>query len=890
MAGGSISGARREPKCGDCWTRRARAVSTALAGAGLLLGALTTMVGAPAAHAATTSHPITWLAAGDSYAAGQGLTRTTEPCADGTGQKGLSATWAVSASQDLRAEGVTVNQPDLVACTGAISDEFFNSHTDEIDKVFGTQHGPQWTPKMKRFDLVTFSFGGNDIGFESALMHCFDGQGCPPDAAVRQKIAELGTTGVYKGGLHIPSYPSFLQEVAQRAVEPGGNIVVMGYPELVEDPSLWPARFKDLRGCDGLITPGIAALFRGWAGDLNATIAASVAKVDSLASDQRNGVHITFLNPVTGQAGGVLGLSDSHLFEPATGARHELCSPSGQYWLNGFSELHLGSRTFHPNQAGADAMGALAGEVISKLTWPWSTPVWRSLGQMPVGKGPPGLSALRCVTGQWCMAAYQNQAYVYSHADWSKVADPPGTGLTDLSCVTSSFCIGVYNTTTTVSGYGTSSVVDLYTSYATVWNGHIWSRPDELDHYSGGEGYGVVHNVSCTTRNFCMAVGGDFGSAVWNGSSWRTVSGNTAGTDGGTAVSCTSTTFCMATPANPNTITWNGKQWGPGTEAVPSSTDWLSQVSCASHTLCLATGTTLQASPYIFDGTSWVAGPATQGQKGGPLSCANLTYCVYSPSNGEVSEFNGTAWSSPRALVTNPDYDESTFVSCAPTFCMATYANQAFLLSVNGPGTPLTPTAPAGSSGSTRAPPGQAASGPLLGAHWCGEYCLGYGTTEPTEVFNGGDPTGDISDVTWSGWGGMEATGSGTSTYVPAGDDVADGYPAPATIVAFDLGTCGNGPAYTAVEWYFPEYGESFNAGNYIEACTGSYAGTGFGGSGTSGNTGTGTTGNTGASPAPQPPPTGNSGNTGTATTQPSPSGNSGNSGNTGTASTGNSG
>lgn len=35
--------------------------------------------------ASTATHPISWLAAGDSYESGQGLTRTVEPCAQGPG-------------------------------------------------------------------------------------------------------------------------------------------------------------------------------------------------------------------------------------------------------------------------------------------------------------------------------------------------------------------------------------------------------------------------------------------------------------------------------------------------------------------------------------------------------------------------------------------------------------------------------------------------------------------------------------------------------------------------------------------------------------------------------------------------------------------------------------
>jgi hypothetical protein len=45
------------------------------------------------------------------------------------------------------------------------------------------------------------------------------------------------------------------------------------------------------------------------------------------------------------------------------------------------------------------------------------------------------------------------------------------------------------------------------------------------------------------------------------------------------------------------------------------------------------------------------------------------------------------------------------------------------------------------------------------------------------------------------------------------------------SIVAFHLGMCRVRPSYNAVTWYFPKYGETFNPGSYINACTGKYVG-----------------------------------------------------------------
>lgn len=119
---------------------------------------------------------------------------------------------------------------------------------------------------------------------------------------------------------------------------------------------------------------------------------------------------------------------------------------------------------------------------------------------------------------------------------------------------------------------------------------------------------------------------------------------------------------------------------------------------------------------------------------------------------------------------------------------------------------------------------GNPAGGPVLGAEW-GSDQEGYGTARPATVFNGGDPTGLVSDISWDSWEGSRVTGHGTAVYVTADQTVADGTDEPATIVAFDLGDCNGRQAYRAVEWFFPQHGESFKPDQYINACTGDYVG-----------------------------------------------------------------
>lgn len=105
---------------------------------------------------------------------------------------------------------------------------------------------------------------------------------------------------------------------------------------------------------------------------------------------------------------------------------------------------------------------------------------------------------------------------------------------------------------------------------------------------------------------------------------------------------------------------------------------------------------------------------------------------------------------------------------------------------------------------------------------------LGFGQVRPSEIFNGGDPTGRIQMVTWSSWGGSEARGLGMSDYVTGTESVAGGTEESATIVAFNLGSCHGRDMYRSVEWYYPQHGERFDPSTYEDICNGEYVTGGY--------------------------------------------------------------
>jgi hypothetical protein len=111
---------------------------------------------------------------------------------------------------------------------------------------------------------------------------------------------------------------------------------------------------------------------------------------------------------------------------------------------------------------------------------------------------------------------------------------------------------------------------------------------------------------------------------------------------------------------------------------------------------------------------------------------------------------------------------------------------------------------------------------PTLGRAWAPSV-KGYGTVRPARVFNGGDPTGDIWEITWSSWGGEQATGTGTSYWEPPNASVAGSVKEPATIVAYNLGNCNGQLMYQAAKWYFPGKGEIFDPAGHYNICTGDY-------------------------------------------------------------------
>ena len=83
---------------------------------------------------------------------------------------------------------------------------------------------------------------------------------------------------------------------------------------------------------------------------------------------------------------------------------------------------------------------------------------------------------------------------------------------------------------------------------------------------------------------------------------------------------------------------------------------------------------------------------------------------------------------------------------------------------------------------------------PVLGSG--GVPRVGFGSSEPAEVYFGGDPTGMFKHLSWSNWGYAEATARGSGYYDPPHAPTAASVPTPVILTASSLGVCHGKLAY----------------------------------------------------------------------------------------------
>lgn len=309
--------------------------------AGVTLAPVVQVRHSDAAEGPTVS--ISWQSAGDSYSSGEGVAGNRGDCAQSP------AAYGPVAADLLRHEyGWSIPNETFTACTGAVSAEY-------LDRVGDPEKGTtlwQWGREQgapERVDIITMSFGGNDIGFADALLDCLDlpatwtdllepegpfRTGCDFDESDLEARIDslLGPSTPQQ-----QSMPDFYEQIVDRALTAAGHLYVVGYPRIFAPVSEWPGWIKV--SCQGV--------FRG-----------DTERLGRLA-DRLNDT----LRDATDEVNSRIGSNRVHFVDRAAAYRdggHELCG-TGDDWLNGIAldrgdgSLRL-ETSFHPNAAGHAAV------------------------------------------------------------------------------------------------------------------------------------------------------------------------------------------------------------------------------------------------------------------------------------------------------------------------------------------------------------------------------------------------------------------------------------------------------------------------------------------------------------------------------------------------------
>lgn len=189
-----------------------------------------------------------YYALGDSYSSGEGAGNYT----------GVQACYRSTSGYPYR---LGVSNPTIIACSGAV--------TADIDQVVqnsslpGTQLS-QIPNHPQGNTLITLTIGGNDIGFASELTDCIVSfTSCTHDqSTISAEITALQ-----------PRLTQIYKEL--KAVAPGADIIAVGYPLLVADPSIAdchnPVVYIGLSGAE-------MTMIRTLAAQLDNTIAAAATQ------------------------------------------------------------------------------------------------------------------------------------------------------------------------------------------------------------------------------------------------------------------------------------------------------------------------------------------------------------------------------------------------------------------------------------------------------------------------------------------------------------------------------------------------------------------------------------------------------------------------------------
>jgi lysophospholipase L1-like esterase len=282
-------------------------ITAGIAATFLGIATMVAIIQPPAQAAGPAAPGGTFVALGDSYAAGNLI--PASPVGAPAGCLRSTHNYSGDVQAVIRA-GRYVD----AACTDAATADM----TRPQRTVAGT-NPPQFDALSPRDSLVTITIGGNDIGFKSVLATCVTLSVTSPSGHPCQRHFTAGGTDQLAARVAAagPKVAAVLRGIHRRA--PRARILLTGYPDIL--PNTGTGCFPDVP-----LAHGDVPYLRATEVALNRTLARAAA-----AS------HATFVDTYRATIG------------------HDVCQPSGTRWVEG---LIPGSPAFpfHPNGRGQQAM------------------------------------------------------------------------------------------------------------------------------------------------------------------------------------------------------------------------------------------------------------------------------------------------------------------------------------------------------------------------------------------------------------------------------------------------------------------------------------------------------------------------------------------------------
>ncbi|UZJ25062.1 SGNH/GDSL hydrolase family protein [Rhodococcus antarcticus] len=327
----------------------------------LLVSALgaTGVLLAPAASAATAATPPTYVALGDSYAAGFGLplpaTLTGQPVA-GCEQTTLDYPHRLATSLGLALTDVT--------CSGAVTGDF-----SAPQAVTPMPDPPAQLDVFKTIqpDLVSITIGGNDLGFSAIAQACIAlTKNGPTLATAATKTPSLSCKDYFANAgkaddpyARIPEVTAKVRAAiaAVQAAAPNAKVVVIGYPAIAPDAANTPEG-----GCftaNALPTP---VPVPGLPVPLVTALPFTDIDIPYLQVLQQQ------LNTAIGQQATERGASYADVYP--TSLAHSACSPEATRWVEPVIPGGGGTNVLHPSLAGTQAMANALSPVVEALLAP----------------------------------------------------------------------------------------------------------------------------------------------------------------------------------------------------------------------------------------------------------------------------------------------------------------------------------------------------------------------------------------------------------------------------------------------------------------------------------------------------------------------------------------